>query len=458
MEIAKRPVVADPDTAFLQKLFYECGDSSSPPLVVNSAEKLQDIIQREPYVISAVFLNPRLISTGASIMSALRENLPNTPLFYIIEEAMNPPDESDLPILTVAECLRKPFHHSEIERALTQSLMQFGKKSALAENDPLDREFDESDENFCPIRARNFLPGKESFFDLYERVRPGRFTKTLGAGDLFSQDLLDRHLRRGMEHFFIRRAAQHRYLERCRKVSEAILGGQQAAAKRVSGPPNLGEEGIRFLRANGVREAAIDYALQFAKKSLALSVQLAQDEYVLKHLSDPVNLDHSISVSMFSSLLAAHLKLEQSRAPGIVGVAAILHDVGMIHIAKELHHANPEDLNCEELDIFEAHPMIGQEMLKKIPGIDPAVTQAVAQHHERQNGQGFPNKPARISAEAEIIGLSEEFLKQLIRARKNPGIQVMKKMEKRLGGFSPPTAAAFREIFGRASLAEEGNP
>jgi HD-GYP domain-containing protein (c-di-GMP phosphodiesterase class II) len=79
------------------------------------------------------------------------------------------------------------------------------------------------------------------------------------------------------------------------------------------------------------------------------------------------------------------------------------------------------------------------------------VIQAVGQHHERRNGKGFPNKlrSGNINIVAEIIGISEEFIQLLIRAKKDPSIQVMKKMEKRLDGFSHSTVTSFRFFFGK---------
>jgi HD-GYP domain-containing protein (c-di-GMP phosphodiesterase class II) len=154
---------------------------------------------------------------------------------------------------------------------------------------------------------------------------------------------------------------------------------------------------------------------------------------------------------MVASLLATHLNFDRDRATSIVGLSAMLHDVGMIHIAKELHNVDPADLTCEDLDIYEAHPTIGQEMLKQIHGIEPVVIQAVGQHHERRSGKGFPNKlrSGSINVVAEIIGISEEFIKLLIRAQKDPSIHVMKKMERRLDGFSHSTATSFRFFFGK---------
>lgn len=457
METMKRPVVADPDTAFLQKIFYECGECATPPLVVNSTEKLRDILQREAHSVSGIFLNPRLICPqSAAVMKSIREHLPNTPLFYILDESVNQPDAADLRELTVADCLKKPFCHADIEKALTHSLMRFDSKSALdlAENDPLQQDIAEADENFCPIWAKNFLAGKESFFDLYIRIKANHFVKVLQAGDLFSRDRLDQYLQKGVEQFFIRRKVQEKYLDYCDKVTDALLASPKVTIDvQATHVMNMGEETSKFLRTTGVQESTINFARHFAKKSLDLSMRLTQDESILKHLYDAANFDHSVSVTMVSSLLATHLNFDHDRATSIVGLSAMLHDVGMVHIAKELHGVDPADLTCEDLDIYEAHPTIGQEMLKKIPGLEPVVIQAVGQHHERRNGKGFPNKlrSGSINVVAEIIGISEEFIQLLVRAKKDPSLPVMKKMEKRLDGFSHSTVTSFRYFFGKCS-------
>ena len=45
--------------------------------------------------------------------------------------------------------------------------------------------------------------------------------------------------------------------------------------------------------------------------------------------------------------------------------------------------------------------------------------------------------------------ISEEFIQLLVRAKKDPTIQVMKKMERRLDGFSHSTVTSFRFFFGK---------
>ena len=73
-------------------------------------------------------------------------------------------------------------------------------------------------------------------------------------------------------------------------------------------------------------------------------------------------------------------------------LAGLLHDVGTIAVAGAVL-SKPGPLDEEEWVILREHPSIGADMVARIPGL--ARTQlAIRHHHERFDGQGYPDRLA----------------------------------------------------------------
>ena len=113
-------------------------------------------------------------------------------------------------------------------------------------------------------------------------------------------------------------------------------------------------------------------------RSLAAALE-ARDGYTGEH-SDAV---HSLSVAV-----ARKLGL-YPREVAEVETVALLHDVGKIGIPDQILH-KPGPLSPEEWVIMREHPVIGERILRPLPGLSDVAT-AVRHEHERWDGRGYPD-------------------------------------------------------------------
>jgi putative nucleotidyltransferase with HDIG domain len=83
---------------------------------------------------------------------------------------------------------------------------------------------------------------------------------------------------------------------------------------------------------------------------------------------------------------------------------ALLHDVGKIAIPKEIIN-KPGKLDPAEWMLVQTHTIEGQVMLERVGGFMREVGLIVRSHHERWDGQGYPDRLAgdAIPLEARII-------------------------------------------------------
>ncbi|MFZ3062765.1 MAG: HD domain-containing phosphohydrolase [Actinomycetota bacterium] len=113
---------------------------------------------------------------------------------------------------------------------------------------------------------------------------------------------------------------------------------------------------------------------------------------------DPYSRGHSKGVAKIAVEIAKELGMTADEIRGIE-IAAYLHDVGKIGISEELLR-KPVMLSHEERQILETHPTLSAQILSPIEFPWP-VLEAVAHHHERFIGEGYPDK---IKAEEILLG------------------------------------------------------
>lgn len=96
---------------------------------------------------------------------------------------------------------------------------------------------------------------------------------------------------------------------------------------------------------------------------------------------------HSLRVCVLALALGRHLGYGPEKL-NILGIGALLHDIGKLHVPLEILD-KPEALTREEFEIMKLHVPNGLKILENAEGIPPAALEVVGQHHERYNGNGY---------------------------------------------------------------------
>ena len=92
-----------------------------------------------------------------------------------------------------------------------------------------------------------------------------------------------------------------------------------------------------------------------------------------------------------------------------IEIAALLHDIGKIGVPDAIL-MKPGILSDSERRVMQLHPTYGSTILKSIPGLEQ-VSRFVLHHHERWDGQGYPEGLAGedIPVGSRIIATSDMF-------------------------------------------------
>jgi hypothetical protein len=117
-------------------------------------------------------------------------------------------------------------------------------------------------------------------------------------------------------------------------------------------------------------------------------------------------------VANYSYVLAKKMNYPEEQLRDLI-FGVVLRDIGMIKVS-DLILRNPRELDNEEWEIIKQHPSDGADMLKKMRFSNVAVD-IVLYHHERYNGEGYPNqlRGKQIPLGARIVSVVESFAAML---------------------------------------------
>ena len=113
--------------------------------------------------------------------------------------------------------------------------------------------------------------------------------------------------------------------------------------------------------------------------------------------------DHSHRMVALAEATARALHLSEEEIH-LVGLGALLHDIGKIGIPDAILH-KPGPLSEDEWAVMRLHPEIGQRILTQAGGVFNSLANIVVAHHERWDGHGYPR-----GLEHEAIPLAARIL------------------------------------------------
>ena len=141
-------------------------------------------------------------------------------------------------------------------------------------------------------------------------------------------------------------------------------------------------------------------------------------------LPDPLAFKLTVAREKFPeiyqhSLVILVLSVYMARCDGMhpdeeecLAVAALFHDIGLLHIDPALLDPAHRMSNEERRHLY-AHPLSAYLLLREFPELPRAISDAVLEHHERMDGRGYPRglPGDKISRCGQILAIAETSAK-----------------------------------------------
>jgi putative nucleotidyltransferase with HDIG domain len=178
---------------------------------------------------------------------------------------------------------------------------------------------------------------------------------------------------------------------------------------------------------------------------------------LLKMMSfDYYTYTHSINVCTFSVALAQFGRTIDLKELHKLGIGALLHDIGKTRISEAVLNKK-EPLSPSEVALMKKHPDWGVELLKESNLVSPEVYLPIRQHHEREDGSGYPDglTGEQIHRFSKIVAIADCFDAMTTRRIYRPALgtfPALKKMFDLGPVFDRQLLEAFTKLMGPRPL------
>lgn len=249
-------------------------------------------------------------------------------------------------------------------------------------------------DDYIPVSLETIRVGTTVGCDLYLQNCVDGGTKYIlycSGTNAIKPDKIEELLRNRIKILFIRKKDEKAYLKyvelrlkhiinddkiHINEKVQVVYGVAKNIMLDIFEDPRSGEQ---VERSEGWVSNAVEFILS-NKASLPNMMSMISYDYY--------TYTHSVNVSVLGLLFSKYLgfKYEEMHA---IGTGLLLHDIGKTQIESAIINKK-ERLNEKEFAAIKMHVEFGVNILMQTRGIDSTSIIPVMQHHEKQNGKGYP--------------------------------------------------------------------
>lgn len=350
--------------------------------------------------------------------------------------------------------LAKPFKFDEIQSLISEVLR--GPKNDMIE-------LTEIDHQYCKVPVESFVTGSNINYNIFHRMSETKYLKIANRGEDILNSRIEFYKSQGMRNLYLAKDDFTKY-----------VGFTLDLAKKMGKNSQISTERKRdFLRYTGeliLEQIFIDPVdaeeFESAKDFTQTTLEVIQEQDDVFSLLYSLNTHadflyaHSLGVSLYSVILARHLKWHWTPKLFKISLAGLLHDIGLKEIPKAIVEKSRASLTQEERTLFESHSARGMELLNSIRGIPEDVILVSYQHHENNTGTGYPQHlyRSKIHPFARLVAIADIFCDYTIH---KPGYErlsagdAIKLMKSREAALEPDYFLALKQVFKFSATDEE---
>lgn len=383
---------------------------------------------------------------------ALRSRFPLSPM-YLLFDSHPPISKTELTRLGFhGAVVRKEIHYflrDKLQRQaqFTEKILAASKKRARSFHSAVYLTQAVTVEGFLPLHLEDILNGERSLFDIHMLLPNRKRVKIFKANEPLDSTRVLKLMAAGIRWVYIRKESLDRCQSRFDFISRNMMQIDQISKELKL--LHIASISDRLSAPSSTSLLDETQAVVSLLRELLSGTKIEQSQAIQSYFKHAHSLEHAVSTAFISVTLGRNMKIESGTILQQIGITALLHDLGLSSLPEKLKSENLAEMTDAEILEFKTHPRKSVDLLRALGVNDEAVLQGIAQHHERRDGSGFPNKSGagEIHSFAEIVGIAEElnrFLKNRSQSDLMESLRVFK--EQVQPRFSANILEAFETI------------
>ncbi len=158
---------------------------------------------------------------------------------------------------------------------------------------------------------------------------------------------------------------------------------------------------VQSSRLDPILDGLIDTLSRFPTRFTQLALLCPRKEDYLP--------DHAYTVAVLAMAVAANLRWSRHDVRR-TGLAGLVFDLGMLLVPERIR-VGASELSDIDRSRVQRHPVFSLAMLQCVQTVEPILQLAALQHHERENGTGYPRmaRGAAICDFAKVLAVADAF-------------------------------------------------
>jgi response regulator RpfG family c-di-GMP phosphodiesterase len=317
--------------------------------------------------------------------------------------------------LGVSNFLAKPFEESELLDRLNKI---FGPDPS-EEKKPEEKKESDVEDQFCKISIDDFISEKETDYGIFVKVGEKKFIKIAHKGGKLSEDKIQTYKDKGINFLYIKQNDFAKLVGFSVQITRALgASGRVDKEKKMRFMKYTGE----MIVQQGYKLGVDDYLFANTKDFLTSSIDIFSEDNssftLLESLASHSDAlyAHAVSVSILSVLIGKQMGIKSPQTIFKLALGGLFHDIGEKEIPTEILKKTRTQLTHQERALIESHTTRGRDILELNKAIPSEVILIAYEHHEDNNGQGYPQglSKERIHPLTRIVSLANAVVEYVI--------------------------------------------
>lgn len=269
------------------------------------------------------------------------------------------------------------------------------------------------DNLYLPVFLKTLLVDTVRTFDIYIRLGGEKMVLYHRGGELFSSTVRSKLLDNRVRYVYIKNQDKDLYKM---YLEENLMGLLRDPDITVEQRSEIAHISVLNTAKSLFEEPSIEAVVRYKNSISILMKFIFREPEGLTNLIRLTSYDftlytHSVNVGIFAIGLAKALFIN-NKTHNMSELAAgfFLHDIGKCTIPQEILRKHGQ-LTKDEWTVIHTHPAAGQILLEKYEALTKESNVIVMQHHERNDGSGYPKglNGADIHIYSKICAIADVF-------------------------------------------------